>query len=457
MAERLFGTDGIRGVANVHPMTAEMALKVGRAAGYIFRQEERPHTILIGKDTRRSGYMFENALTAGLCSMGVHVLLVGPLPTPGVSYIMRSLRADGAIMISASHNLFEDNGIKFFGPDGFKISDEHEDEIARLATTAEADNIRPTAEHVGTARRIDDAVGRYVEFVKASFPKGMRLDGLKIVCDCANGATYKVGPFTLSELGADVVRISCEPDGRNINRNCGSVHPEEMRATVIRERADLGLAFDGDGDRIVMADEDGRLLNGDALLAVLGADLLERDALPKQTVVATIVANGGLERALEPRGGKVLRTAVGDRQVVEAMRQHGLVLGGEASGHLVMLEHNTTGDAVIAALHVLATMIRKDQPLSALADVFQPLPEVHTKVPLEGKGRPQPEQLEAVARQAEAELGDEGRVVIRVSGTEPVVRIVVQHEAKREAEKLAAELADKVKALVTSAKERNDD
>jgi len=457
MAERLFGTDGIRGVANVHPMTAEMALKVGRAAGHIFQQEARPHTILIGKDTRRSGYMIENALTAGLCSMGVHVLLVGPLPTPGVSYIMRSLRADGAIMISASHNLFEDNGIKFFGPDGFKVSDEHEDEIARLATTAEADDIRPTAEHVGTARRIDDAVGRYVEFVKASFPKGMRLDGLKIVCDCANGATYKVGPFALSELGADVVPISCEPNGRNINLNCGSVHPEEMRATVIRERADLGLAFDGDGDRIVMADEDGRLLNGDALLAVLGADLLERDALPKQTVVATIVANGGLERALEPRGGKVLRTAVGDRQVVEAMREHGLVLGGEASGHLVMLEHNTTGDAVIAALHVLATMIRKDQPLSALADVFQPLPEVHLKVPLEGKGRPQSEQLEAVAREGEAELGDEGRVVIRASGTEPVVRVVVQHEAKREAKRLAAELADKVKALLDDAKESNDD
>ena len=457
MAERLFGTDGIRGVANIHPMTAEMALKVGRAAGHIFRQDERLHTILIGKDTRRSGYMLENALTAGLCSMGVHVLLVGPLPTPGVSYIMRSLRADGAIMISASHNLFEDNGIKFFGPDGFKISDEHEDEIARLATTAEADDIRPTAEHVGTARRIDDAVGRYVEFVKASFPKGMRLDGLKIVCDCANGATYKVGPFTLSELGADVVRISCEPNGRNINLNCGSVHPEEMRATVIRERADLGLAFDGDGDRIVMADEDGRLLNGDALLAVLGADLLEREALPKQTVVATIVANGGLERALEPRGGKVLRTAVGDRQVVEAMREHGLVLGGEASGHLVMLEHNTTGDAVIAALHVLATMIRKDQPLSALADVFQPLPESHAKVPLEGKVRPQGELLDTVAREAEAELGDEGRVVIRVSGTEPVVRIVVQHEAKREARKLAAKLADKIKALLVRAKECNDD
>jgi len=447
MNERLFGTDGIRGVANAHPMTPEMALKVGRAAGWIFQQEERPHTILIGKDTRRSGYMFENALTAGLCSTGVKVLLVGPLPTPGVSYIMRSLRADGAIMISASHNLFEDNGIKFFGPDGFKIADAHEDEIARLATTTDADDLRPTAERIGTARRIDDAVGRYIEFAKASFPKGMRLDGLRIVCDCANGAAYKVGPYALSELGADVIPVADRPDGRNINANCGSVHPQEMRATVIRERADLGMAFDGDGDRIVMADEDGRLLNGDALLAVLGVDLLERRALPEGTVVSTIMANGGLERALEPRGGSILRTAVGDRFVVEAMRERGLVLGGEASGHIIMLEYNTTGDALIAALHVLATMIRKDQPLSALASLFQPLPEIHTSVPLEGKEPPAAERIEAVARDAEAGLEGDGRVVIRPSGTEPVVRIMVQHEAKREAERLAGALAEEIKGL----------
>ena len=447
MSSRLFGTDGIRGVANVYPMTAEMALKVGRAAGYIFQRETRPHTILIGKDTRLSGYMFENALTAGLCSMGVHVLLVGPLPTPGVSYIMRSLRADGAIMISASHNPFQDNGIKFFGPDGFKIPDEIEDEIERRATTSATDDIRPTAEKVGTARRIDDAVGRYIEFVKATFPKGMRLDGLRIVCDCANGATYKVGPFTLSELGAEVVAIANRPDGRNVNHQCGSVHPEEMRATVIRERADLGLAFDGDGDRIVMADENGRLLDGNALLAILGMDLLERDELPRKTVLTTIMANAGLERALRPLGGKVARTKVGDRYVVERMRKDGLTLGGEASGHIVMLEHNTTGDATIAGLHVLATLIRKDQPMSALAAAYQPLPEAHTKVPLKAKHPPTEEQLDALRREAEDQLDGDGCVVIRPSGTEPVIRIMVQHEAIRKAEALAKRLGEKVSAL----------
>ena len=447
MSERLFGTDGIRGVANNYPMTAEMALKVGRAAGCIFERGTGTHTILIGKDTRRSGYMFENALTAGLCSMGVNVLLVGPLPTPGVSYIMRSLRADGAIMISASHNPFQDNGIKFFGRDGFKIPDEVEDEIERLATTAEADGIRPTAEKIGTARRIDDAVGRYIEFVKASFPKGMRLDGLRVVCDCANGAAYKVGHFTLSELGADVIPIANRPDGRNINLNCGSVHPEEMRATVIRERADLGVAFDGDGDRLVMADGDGRLLDGNAILAILAIDLLERDELPDKTVVTTIMANGSLSRALEPYGGKLLRTKVGDRYVVEAMRERGLMLGGEASGHIVMLEHNTTGDGIIAALHVLATMIRKDQPLSVLAGVYQPLPQTHAKVPLAGRKPPSEKQMEAMQKEAEAELNSNGRVVIRLSGTEPVVRIMVEHESVRKAEAMAKQLAEKLNSL----------
>jgi phosphoglucosamine mutase len=447
MTERLFGTDGIRGVANAYPMTAEMALKVGRAAGHIFQREQRSHTILIGKDTRLSGYMFENALTAGLCSMGVHVLLVGPLPTPGVSYIMRSLRADGAIMISASHNAFQDNGIKFFGPDGFKIADEVEDEIERLVTTSAVDDIRPTAENVGTARRIDDAVGRYVEFVKASFPKGMKLDGLKIVCDCANGATYKVGPYTLSELGAKVVAIANSPNGRNINDNCGSVRPAEMRATVIREHADLGIAFDGDGDRVVMADENGQLLDGNALLAILGMDMLERDELPEKAVVTTIMANAGLERALRPYGGRVIRTKVGDRHVMESMRERHLTLGGEPSGHIVMLEHNTTGDAVIAALHVLATLIRRDQPMSALADVYQPLPEAHAKVPLNTKRPLTDEQLEAIQREAEASLNGDGCVLIRRSGTEPVIRIMVQHESIRKAEALAKELAGKIESL----------
>lgn len=447
MSERLFGTDGIRGIANMYPTTVEMALAVGRAAGHIFQQENRPHTILIGKDTRLSGYMFENALTAGLCSMGVNVFLVGPLPTPGVSYIMRSLRCDAGIMISASHNPFHYNGIKFFGPDGFKIPDEMEDAIARLVTTRAIDDIRPTAEQIGTARRIDDAVGRYIEFAKASFPKGMRLDGLRIVCDCANGASYKVGPNALTELGAQVIAIGYQPNGRNINEDCGSMHPENMRATVIRERANVGIAFDGDGDRILMADEEGRLLDGNALLAVLAIDLLEREALPKKAVVTTIMANGGLQRALAPYGGKIVWTNVGDRWVVESMREQGVSLGGEPSGHMVLLEHNTTGDALIAALQVLATMIRRDQPLSALASAYHALPEAHASVPLNGKNPPERATLDNIQKESEAELNGRGRVVIRPSGTEPVLRVMVQHESLRSAEGLLRALVERLNAL----------
>jgi phosphoglucosamine mutase len=447
MTERLFGTDGIRGVANVYPMTVELAMAVGRAAGHIFQREDRPHTILIGKDTRLSGYMFENALTAGLCSMGVHVLLVGPLPTPGVSYIMRSLRCDAAIMISASHNAFHDNGIKFFGPDGFKIADEVEDEIERLVTSGEIDSIRPTAEQVGTARRIDDAGGRYIEFAKASFPKGMRLDGLKIVVDCANGASYKVAPYALKELGATVIPLGISPNGRNINTECGSMHPEEMRATVIREGANLGIAFDGDADRVLMADEDGKLLDGNALLTVLACDLIERGELPQNTLATTVMANGGLLRALQPLGGRVHWTKVGDRYVVEAMRQEGLTLGGESSGHMVLLEHNTTGDALIAALQVLATLVRKDTTLANLAKDYVAMPEVQLKVPLKNGQAPGEEQIREIVSEAEDTLGDKGRVVIRPSGTEPIIRVMVQHQEMRTAEDLAEKLAEKVGAL----------
>jgi len=447
MTERLFGTDGIRGCANVEPMTAEMALQVGRAAGFLLRNGERRHTILIGKDTRRSCYMLENALTAGLCSVGINVLLTGPLPTPGVSYIMRSLRCDGAIMISASHNSYEDNGIKLFGRDGFKVVDATEDEIERLIKTGEVNRLRPTGENIGTARRIDDAVGRYVEFVKASFPKGMRLDGLRIVLDCSNGATYKVGPSTLNELGAEVIEIACNPDGMNINKNVGSVHPEEMRATVIRERADLGIAFDGDGDRVVMADGHGRLLDGNALLAILGVDALEREQLPQNMLATTIMANGGLDLALAAQGGKVVRTKVGDRYVVEAMREHGLDIGGESSGHIVLLEHNTTGDATIAALQILAIMIRKDLTLADLARVYQEMPEAHKKVPLNGRAKPKREALDGLVAEAELQINGSGRVVIRPSGTEPIVRVMVQHEDLRTAETLCESLAEKVSAL----------
>ena len=447
MADRLFGTDGIRGCANIHPMTAEMALQVGRAAAHIFMKDARRHTILIGKDTRLSCYMLENALTAGFCSMGVRVLLTGPLPTPGVSYIMRSLRCDGAIMISASHNPYSDNGIKLFGRDGYKIADEFEDEIERLIDTGEIDRVRPTCADIGTAKRIDDAVGRYIEFCKATFPKGMRLDGLRIVVDCANGATYKAGPEMLGELGATVIPIANKPDGLNINANAGAVHPEEMRATVIREKADAGIAFDGDGDRIVMADENGRLLDGNALLAILGVDHIRRGLLPGNAIVSTVMANGGLERAIADAGGTLLRAKVGDRYVVEMMRERDAAIGGEASGHIVLLEHNTTGDAMIAALHVLAILRRRDQPLSALGRIYQEMPEAHRKVPLDGRPRPEQPALDAIAAEAAADCNGSAHIIVRPSGTEPVVRIMVQHDDLRKAEAIAQEIEGKVAAL----------
>lgn len=446
MSERLFGTDGIRGRANIHPMTPEMALQVGRAAGYVFRRGNGQHTILIGKDTRQSGYMIENALTAGLCSMGVNVLLVGPLPTPGVSYIMRSLRSDAAIMISASHNPFDDNGIKFFGPDGFKLPDDLEEEIERLAVETAIDSERPTGTQIGRARRIDDAVGRYIEYAKSTFPKGLRLDGLRIVCDGANGAAYKVGPSTLRELGAEIIPIGIDPDGTNINEGCGSMHPELLRARVISERADLGIAFDGDGDRVIMTDSESRLLDGNAILAVLGVDMLERGALAGKTVVTTIMANDGLRRAIEPAGGKLLYTKVGDRHVVEAMRSQGFVLGGESSGHIVMLDHNTTGDAMITALQVLATMIRKGKSLTELAAVYQPVPEAHGQVPVNGS-RPEQDALDKIRDKAESILNGQGRVVIRPSGTEPIIRVMVQHSSQNDAATLVDKLAAEIQAL----------
>lgn len=428
-------------------MNVETALQVGRAAGYYFQQDDRPHTILIGKDTRKSGYMIENALTAGLCSMGVNVEVVGPLPTPGVSYIMRSLRADAAIMISASHNPFEDNGIKFFGPDGFKLPDNVEDEIEHLVKSDAIENLRPTGDRIGWARRIDDATGRYIEYAKSTFPKGIRLDGLKIVVDSAHGASYKVGPNTMRELGAEVISIGDKPNGTNINDSCGSMEPYVMQQHVLGEKADLGIAFDGDGDRVVFADEHGNLIDGNAVIAILGVDLLGRKLLPTKTIVTTIMANGGLANAIRPLGGKILHTRVGDRYVVEAMREGGMLLGGESSGHIIMLEHNTTGDALITALQVLAVMIRKGKTLSELAEVYTAMPEAHNSIPLNGAGKPPQESLDKITERTEAALNGKGRVVIRPSGTEPIVRIMVQHDSQDEAEKLVEQLSKEVQAL----------
>lgn len=428
-------------------MNVETALQVGRAAGFYFQQDDRPHTILIGKDTRKSGYMLENALTAGLCAMGVNVEVVGPLPTPGVSYIMRSLRADAAIMISASHNPYEDNGIKFFGPDGFKLPDDVEDEIEHLVKSDAIENLRPTGDEIGWVKRIDDAQGRYIEYAKSTFPKGVRLDGLKIIVDSAHGACYKVGPNTIRELGAEVISIGDKPNGTNINEACGSTEPFVMQQHVIGEKADLGIAFDGDGDRVVFSDENGQLIDGNAVIAILATDLLERDLLPTKTIVTTIMANGGLSNALRPLGGKILHTRVGDRYVVEAMREGGMLLGGESSGHVIMLEHNTTGDALITALQMLAVMIRKGQTLSELASIYTAMPEAHASIPLNGVGKPPQEALNAISERTETELNGKGRVVIRPSGTEPIVRIMVQHDSQEEAEKLVQLLSEEVKAL----------
>lgn len=447
MSKKLFGTDGIRGEANVGGMGVEMVLNAARAAGHIFQLEERPHTILIGKDTRQSGYMIENALTAGLLSMGVNVLLVGPLPTPAVSYIMRSLRADGAIMISASHNPYYDNGIKFFGPDGFKLDDDVETEIERLVFEEDLDQFRAPSAKIGWAKRIDDAGGRYIEFAKATFPKGMRLDGLRIVCDSANGATYRVGPNCLSELGAEVILMANTPDGHNINEGCGSVHPEEMRDLVKRMRADAGIAFDGDGDRVLMCDEEGNLLDGNALLAILAADMIGRGELPKKTVVSTIMANGGLSKTLSGYDAKLIHTRVGDRYVVEEMRQNGYTLGGESSGHIVMLDYNTTGDALIASLQILAAMRRTKKPLSELGAIYHALPEAHAKVPIKGKEKPKQSALDKVREEGETTLNGNGRIVIRPSGTEPIIRVMVRHETLSTAQALADKLARKISDL----------
>jgi phosphoglucosamine mutase len=446
---KLFGTDGIRGVANIEPMTTETALRVGRAAGYIFLRDDRRHRVLIGKDTRLSGYMLESALIAGICSMGVDVLVVGPLPTPGVAYILRSLRADAGIMISASHNPYEDNGIKFFSPEGFKLADDVEREMERLLSSGEIDSIRPTAEHVGKAFRIDDAVGRYIEFVKATFPKGMTLDGMKIVVDCANGALYKVAPRVLEELGATVVPMAVEPDGENINADCGSQCPERMMERTREVGAALGLAFDGDGDRVVMADANGQLVDGDCQMAISALDMAASGDLAEDTVVATVMSNVGLEVALESAGVVVERTPVGDRYVVERMLEGGFNLGGEQSGHIVFLDYNTTGDGMIAALQLLAIMESTGKDLAELGECFERFPQILVNVRTAKKQDPEtlPGFKEKV-KKLEKVLGPHGRIVVRPSGTEPVIRIMAEGRDEDKTRHVVEELAEHVRAEI---------
>jgi phosphoglucosamine mutase len=431
--KKLFGTDGVRGVANIYPMTSEIAMQIGRAIAFIVKNQVKGNTIVIGKDTRLSGYMIENALASGICSMGVNVQLVGPLPTPGIAFITTSMRADAGVVISASHNPFQDNGIKIFSADGYKLPDAMEAEIEDLIFSQKMAALRPVAEEIGRATRIEDAAGRYIVSLKNTFPKNYVLDDFHIVLDCAHGATYRVAPHVFSELGAKVTTIGATPDGKNINHECGALHPEVMAAKVKQLGADIGLALDGDGDRLIVCDEHGTIVDGDHIMAICANDLMHRRKLKKKTLVATVMSNMGLEQAMTAMGGQMVRTQVGDRYVVEAMRAKGYNFGGEQSGHLVFLDHNTTGDGTLAGLQLLAIMIKKNKPLSELATIMSTYPQVLENVRMASKIAP------------EQKLGNRGRILVRASGTEPVIRVMTEGEDEQEIAALAHELCDVIR------------
>ncbi|THJ10779.1 MAG: phosphoglucosamine mutase [Nitrospira sp. CG24C] len=443
---KLFGTDGIRGVANLDPMTSEMAMQLGRAAAHLFMRRAGRHQIVIGKDTRISGYMLESALTAGICSMGVDVLLVGPMPTPAIAFLTRSLRADAGVMISASHNPYQDNGIKFFSNDGFKLPDEMEARIEGLIVSNEITHLRPTADAIGKAYRINDAEGRYIEFVKRSLPKELDFQGMNVVVDCANGAAYKVAPTVLRELGAKVEVIGDKPDGMNINAGCGAVHPELLQKAVHEQGAHLGIALDGDADRAIFVCEQGRVVDGDHIMAMLALDLHHQGQLAKQTVVGTVMSNFGLEQAMTKSGIALERTAVGDRYLLERMLAEGYNFGGEQSGHFIFLDHNTTGDGLISALQVLSLMKRTGKPLSELAQAMTAVPQVlfNVKVLKKPKLDTVPELQRAIA-QSEQRLNGSGRVLVRYSGTESLLRVMVEGECDDEIREVANHLVDVVK------------
>jgi phosphoglucosamine mutase len=432
--KKIFGTDGVRGTANVEPVTAETALKLGRAAAYVFKNLERQsrgrgrHKIVIGKDTRLSGYMLENAISSGILSMGVDVLFIGPLPTPGVAYATRSLRADAGIVITASHNPYADNGIKFFRADGYKLDDKIEGKIEDLVFSGAIENIRPTADAIGKAVRIDDALGRYIEFAKASFPRGLTLEGVRIVLDCAHGAAYKSTPCVLRELGAEVIVYGHQPDGMNINCDCGSMHPEAMCRKTVEHKADLGIAHDGDADRVLLCDEKGNLIDGDDIMAIAALDMLAQKTLAKKTLVTTVMSNAGLAAAIKSAGGRVIRTNVGDRNVIDEMLRGGFNFGGEQSGHLIFRDFSTTGDGLVAALQVLRIVKARQTPLSKLAKCWTRFPQLVTNIPVREK--PPFEQLDGVLKlvaQVEKELkSGGGRVLLRYSGTEPKARLLLE-------------------------------
>jgi phosphoglucosamine mutase len=436
-------------VANVYPLTSETMIQVGRATAYIFKNKTRRHKIVIGKDTRLSGYMLEQAIASGICSMGVDAILLGPLPTPAIAFITTAMRADAGIVISASHNPYYDNGVKIFAADGYKLPDEDESRIEDMIFSGKIDSFRPIHSEIGKSFRVDDAQGRYIEFCKSTFPKSMTLDGLKIVLDCANGASYKVAPVIFAELGAEVVTTCVGPNGENINKNCGALHPEGISKSVKKEKAHIGVALDGDADRVAIVDENGSHLDGDHIMAICGIDMLEERKLKKKTLVATVMSNFGLDRVIKANGGKVVRTRVGDRYVLKEMRDHGYNFGGESSGHLTFLDYTTASDGIISALKLLSVIQKRGKKLSEIAMVMEKLPQalinvkVHDKKPIEQL----PKVQKTIAR-AEATLGSKGRVLVRYSGTEPLVRILVEGEKEHLIKEIAQDIANSFKKAV---------
>lgn len=442
MSKRLFGTDGLRGQVNIFPMTADIALRLGLASGLVFRNGRKRHRVVIGKDTRLSGYVFETALTSGLCAMGMDVFQVGPLPTPAISFLTQNMRADLGIVISASHNPFIDNGIKFFSKDGFKLADEVEDRISEMVLSHDQKWDYPEPENVGRAFKIDDARGRYIVYLKYSIPQEMNLKGIKIVLDCANGAGYSLGHL-FEELGADIVTIGDKPNGLNINDKCGSLYPEVVGRKVIEEKADIGLALDGDGDRLIVVDERGSVLDGDQIMALCAHNMMERGKLAGNMLVATVMSNMALEIFMKEHGGTLIRTPVGDRHVVEAMRAKGALLGGEQSGHLIFREYSTTGDGLLAALQLLRILVEKDKPLSELSGLLVPFPQVLKNVHVERKIPFEDVPIvQKSVQKVEKALAGKGRVLLRYSGTEPVARIMVEGEDRDKVEMYTAELAE---------------
>ncbi len=456
MSKKIFGTDGVRGRANIEPVTAETALKLGRSAAHVFKNLESQargrgkHKIVIGKDTRLSGYMLENALSSGILSMGVDVLFIGPLPTPGVAYVTRSLRADAGIVVTASHNPYDDNGIKFFRADGYKLDDAIEGQIEELVFSGAIENIRPTAGEIGKAVRIDDALGRYIEFAKTSIPRGMTLEGIKVVVDCGHGAAYKSTPCVLQELGAEVIVYGNQPDGTNINRGCGSMHPEQMCRRVREHQAHIGIAHDGDADRVLFCDETGALIDGDDVMAISARDMLAQGTLAHKTLVTTVMSNAGLDAFIHERGGSVVRTNVGDRYVIDEMLREGYNFGGEQSGHLIYRDFGTTGDGLVCALQMLRVMKATDEPLSRLAACWKRFPQLVSNLRVREK-KPF-EQLEGVLElvaAAEAEVKPAGgRVLLRYSGTEPKVRLLIEGRDQEVLDRHALRICEALKRQI---------